>query len=507
MGVRMKSILSKCLVATAVLCCSVFCYAQAASTKNVILFIGDGMQLEHEVATSNYLYGEDFALVWHAFPYKNYVTTWNVDTYNTYARAEGKPEYDPGNFDPILGYDPRKGGEKPYPISKDTRSRFNYFFPNSHPSSPSLLRSGPSTDSAASASALATGKKTRKGRISWDAAGGAGGERLTITEMFREKNGASVGVMSTVPFSHATPAAFSSHNVNRNNFYTGHQGYSGLGIADEILTIMMPDVVIGGGHPAWGNPDWDTDEGHISRELYESAIDSETFCFVERSEGEDGARLLAEGAAEAMESGKKLFALFGGKIGNFEPPVPRNSPGAPQIDRATEENPLLNDVVVAALEILSRNEKGFFVLAEQGDIDWANHANNFSAMIGTVWDLNEAVRATVEFVDKPGDSVDWDNTLLIVTADHANSYMRMNPKKRLGPGELPEQICDEKSCRYPDGKVKYYTSGHTNELVGIYAKGAGLEIFEKYEGTWYPGTRLIDNTQIFAVIRDAAMGE
>jgi alkaline phosphatase len=52
--------------------------------------------------------------------------------------------------------------------------------------------------------------------------------------------------------------------------------------------------------------------------------------------------------------------------------------------------------------------------------------------------------------------------------------------------------------------VHYGTSGHTNELVRLYAIGSGIHLLEKYEGTWYPGTQILDNTQIFHVMVEAA---
>jgi alkaline phosphatase len=149
-------------------------------------------------------------------------------------------------------------------------------------------------------------------------------------------------------------------------------------------------------------------------------------------------------------------------------------------------------------------------MAEQGDIDWANHTNDYRRMIGTIWDLDNAVRTAIEFVDKPGDNIDWTNTLLIVTADHGNSLMRF--VKPLGRGELPMQIdaatspCYADYCGkflYPDNEVKYGSGGHTNELVRLYALGNGIHLFEKFEGTWYPGTQIIDNTQIFQVMVQA----
>jgi alkaline phosphatase len=52
--------------------------------------------------------------------------------------------------------------------------------------------------------------------------------------------------------------------------------------------------------------------------------------------------------------------------------------------------------------------------------------------------------------------------------------------------------------------VTYGTGSHTNELVRLYAFGAGTMKFLKYEGDWYPGTRILDNTQMFHVMMEAA---
>ena len=81
--------------------------------KHIILFVGDGMQLEHEIATSRYLFGKDDGLSFHHLTYKGYIATWDVTTYNKYA---GAPSYSPVGFNPLVGYDPAKGGKKPYPL-------------------------------------------------------------------------------------------------------------------------------------------------------------------------------------------------------------------------------------------------------------------------------------------------------------------------------------------------------------------------------------------------------
>jgi hypothetical protein len=60
------------------------------------------------------------------------------------------------------------------------------------------------------------------------------------------------------------------------------------------------------------------------------------------------------------------------------------------------------------------------------------------------------------------------------------------------------------SWSYPGGEVTYDTTGHTNELVTLYARGSNALLFEDHVGLRYPGTRIIDNTEVNAVLRSAA---
>jgi alkaline phosphatase len=461
--------------------------------KHIILFIGDGMHLEHEIAASRYLSGADNDLVFHRFPYKTPVSTWDVTTYNALA-SDGL--YDPGKIVPVTGYDPARGGEYPYPMNRILID-YSYFLDPLH-----------ATDSASAATAWATGFKTDEGNISWlpgDPVIGGNrkndGSLTTVAEILRESLGYSIGIVSTVPFSHATPAAQVSHNRSRKNYYA---------IADEIIRIIQPEVVIGGGHPEW-DPEYMASA--LLNDIRSGSIGA--YEFAERKAGKDGTELLFSKAASAIKNNRKLFGLFGGAGGNFEHPVPADIPGFPYIKKATSENPLLRDATVAALNLLSKDDDGFFLMVEQGDIDWANHANDYKWMIGTLWDLNEAVKAAIDFVDQPADEITWDNTLLIVTSDHSNSLMRLIPETKTEKGDLPGQTAKplDYPCPahaycgnylYPDGDVTYGTGHHTNELVMLYATGSNSNLFKKYEGKWYPCTSIIDNTHIFYVITEAA---
>jgi alkaline phosphatase len=508
------------LIAAALLCFSACGRGERRAAKHVILFIGDGMSVESEIAASRYLYGKDRALAWHSLPVEWYEATWDLTAYNLNAKAAGRPRYSAAEFDPSLGYDVRREGLRPYPEARSVGA--------------DRPVAAPATDSASAATALATGVKTDSGNIAWGAGDPPEAGLATIAEDFRAARGGGFGVVSTVPFDHATPAAFVSHNASRGHYYTGYKGYAGLGIADEIILDSKPDVVIGAGHPSFDNPSFNPKTGYISESLYRTLQASNDYVLAERKPGRDGGRTLDEAAGLALARGKKLFGLFGGPDGNFVHPVPENHPGAPLFSGESSEDPSLEDATLAALRVLAANPHGFFLMVEQGDIDWANHDNDFRRMITCVADLDAAVRAAVAFVDKPGDDIDWTNTVLIVTADHATGGMRLNPAMPLGPGALPRQIARpaasvELAPRpgqagngrrhsfvgppvpagaspffYPDGEVSYSTIGHTNELVTLAAKGRAARVFVDYLGLWYPGP-IIDNTQVNAVMR-AALG-
>jgi alkaline phosphatase len=465
--------------------------AAAQEVKHIILFIGDGMQMETEIATSRYLFGHDEKLSFHKLPYKGVGSTWDVTTYNKWATAYRKPKYSPAAITPIVGYDPIRGGLLPYPMQTDIEDA--YFIP-ADGSKPRA------TDSASAVTAWATGYKTDDGNLAWLPGDPPNGAVSTIAQILRQTKGFAIGVVSTVPFTHATPAGHVSHNTSRNNYHA---------IGDEILTQVKPEVVIGGGHPNWAWNEAAGDGVFMSNELYQQFRNGEfgsEYVFVERTEMEGGQALI-NAAVEAAAQGKKLFGLFGGPGGNFESPVPVDSPGSPKVLRYTSENPLLEHTVKAALTVLGEDPDGFFVMFEQGDIDWTAHANDFRGMVGTTWDLHRGVQAAVDLVDRPGDAMDWSNTLLLVTSDHGNSYLRL--KKTLDKGDLPLQLGSSEYGgsgvpRYPDGEVTYSTTNHTNELVRIYAKGPALGHLKEYEGVWYPCTKIIDNTQLFHIMLDWA---
>lgn len=121
------------------------------TAKHIILFVGDGMNIEHEIAASRYLYGKDFELSFHKLPYKGNVATWDVTTYNYWADPTrlNRPPYTPGAIEPIVGYDPLKGGKRPYPLGPELPGAQAYHMAKA-------------TDSASAATAWATGCCARR---------------------------------------------------------------------------------------------------------------------------------------------------------------------------------------------------------------------------------------------------------------------------------------------------------------------------------------------------------
>ena len=445
--------------------------------RHIILMIGDGMPLVSEVATSRYLHGTDYGLSFQALPHRSFVTTWDVDVYNARADEFGVDHYSAESFDPTVGYNPELGGKAPYPIVDDTDAIREYFSYGGwiYP------------DSASTATAMSTGIKTNSGAIAWLPGAGDQGAIETSAELLRRVYGMSIGLVTTVPFSHATPAGFFSHNPSRGNYTS---------IANEILNVVRPEVVIGGGYQ---------NSGYYDEMDLERAVASNDWIFSHWEEGVDSNDALLAASVRANQANKRLLGIYGGgDRADHIVPIPANAPGNPQVDDSMLDRPTLPNASIAALEVLSRDPDGFFLLIEQGHIDWANHAQDFNGMIGCVWELDQAVQAVTQFVDRPDDEVDWSNTTLIVTADHSNGYMRFG--RTMGKGELRREVTDTSSgtVSYPDGEVTYFSPGtHTSELVDVYAKGFAAAKIHDYEYV-YPGCKIMDDASIYRLTLDAA---
>jgi alkaline phosphatase len=165
--------------------------------------------------------------------------------------------------------------------------------------------------------------------------------------------------------------------------------------------------------------------------------------------------------------------------------------------------PNLATMAKAAINVLAQDPDGFFLMIEGGAVDWANHDNKLDRMLEEMTDFNLAAEAVVSWIETFSS---WSETLLIVTADHECGCL-------WGPGAGAATfpgIVNNGAGTLP-GAV-YYSGSHTNQLVPLYARGAGSDLFAAYvDGIdaaaalqWGFSGQYIDNTDIFSVMYAAA---
>lgn len=297
------------------------------------------------------------------------------------------------------------------------------------------------TDSAASATSMNSGIKTFNGSINV----APDGEHVEPLARRLQQQGFAVGAVTNVPISHATPASAYANNVTRDDYQDITRDLLGLqSIAHRTNTLSGLDVLIGGG---WGktNDDDRAKQGtnYVPGNRYIAAADLAAidrnnggkYLVVQRTTGHDGDEILIDAAHKAMENDERLFGFFGvaayGHLpyqtadGNFDP-----TRGDDEVDVYTpediEENPSLATMTTAAIEVLhSRGEKGFWLMVEAGDVDWANHNNNIDDSIGAVFSGEAAFDAITQWVEA---NQAWEDSVVILTADHGHYFELDRPE-------------------------------------------------------------------------------
>lgn len=289
--------------------------------KNVVLVIGDGMGAECVKGASLYAYGAEGKLSFESFPY--------------------------------------------------------------HGSMTSNAAGGAITDSAASATAMATGVKVNDGVLSVRVPGD-GQDLPTLLEGL-ETRGFRVGLVTNSYIEDATPAAFAAHEVSR-------------GEADKIARDYMqrtrPDVLMGGYMPNGLTPDLARASGY---EVVENRAQLQAF---------------------AGDKTGKLAGLFGMGHMPYE------------FDGDYKTLPKLSEMAVKALQVLGRSQKPFFLLVENENIDESGHANQIERNIAATIELSDTVQAILNWEGARND------TLIVVTADHETGGLAI--EKSRGKGVVPE---------------------------------------------------------------------
>ncbi len=308
------------------------------------------------------------------------------------------------------GYDASSGGDSPW----------------DDPLDPGYLIGKPSnghpvhcyTDSSSSATSMTAGIKTFNGGLNVDPSG----EPVSTIAHELQTRGWRVGAVSSVPISHATPAAAYAHNVSRDDYQDLTRDMLGLpSIAHPAQPLPGMDVVIGGGFGNSGNPKDDAESqgaNYVPGNLYLTDEDLQTidirhggrYATAVRTAGRDGSELLREAVAAAVVGDHRMLGFFGnGKYNGHLPfaTADRRYDPAQGVGKHTEkysqsdltENPALAEMTTAAIDVLARGDKPFWILVEAGDVDWANHDDNLDNSIGAVNSGDEAVKAITDWVE------------------------------------------------------------------------------------------------------------
>ncbi|MEO2014740.1 MAG: alkaline phosphatase [Fuerstiella sp.] len=341
------------------------------------------------------------------------------------------------------GYDPVSGGAAPWMIPNDA----SYLLGKPTEGQPNHAY----TDSASSATSMFAGIKTYNNAIGV----GPSGEQVPAVAHDLQQEGFAVGVVSSVPISHATPAAAYAHNVARKDYQDIARDMLGLpSVAHPDVALPGLDVVIGGGFGKTTDED-STDEQTAQGDNIEqgniylagsdlskvSVVNGGRYVTAVRTSGKPGKRILKRAARKAAEDGTRLLGFFG--IGEYSGHLPfqtangdystvRGYAENPEQYSEAElnENPNLAQMTEAALTVLSSRPKGFWLLVEAGDADWANHDNNIDNSIGAVNSGDAAVKVITDWVDA---NSNWQESILIVTADHGHLFHLTSPELLVTP--------------------------------------------------------------------------
>jgi alkaline phosphatase len=307
------------------------------------------------------------------------------------------------------------------------------------------------TDSAASASAWACGQKFDTGEISFH--GETEEAPQTILELAKLK-GKSTGLVATSTITHATPAAFGAHVKSRSCENE---------IARQYIFETKVDVILGGGKMRFNAANKDkcgTDGDFIS------AAQSKGYTVVYTKE-----EMLK------VQNTKKLLGLF-----NEGPLTPGHKRA--DDDAIKTREPTLAEMTGTALKILEKNDKGFFLLVEASQVDWANHANNLEYQIAEMLGLDQAVREVLDWVNAKSNRKF--ETLIIIVPDHETGGFAIN-------GPLGSTITE------PGQLVNagWTSKSHTAVDTMIWSQGP----YSQYLG------RAMDNTDIFHIMKAALLGK
>lgn len=280
------------------------------------------------------------------------------------------------------------------------------------------------TDSAAGATAFATGEKTYNNAI------GVNKDTLRVKTILQEasEKGLATGLIATSTIVHATPAAFIAHAASRESY-------------EDIAASMIEtpvDLLIGGGKRYFDQREYDT--RNLVKELRTKGYVVEDFNRYHLGQFR-------------MDASKRLVYFTADK----------HPAGI-----AAGRDYLALASRLGAYFLEKRSEKGFFLMIEGSQIDWACHQRDGRTAILETLDFDRSIGEILKYAQEK------QNTLVIVTADHETGGMAIMPGSKMNKPTLA-----------------FTTNNHTATVVPVFAFGPGAELF----------SGIFDNTDLYHKMR------
>ena len=476
--------------------------------KNVIVLINDGAGVGTWDATAYWQYGSRENMPYAQFDHYA-MTTYPLN-------ASKAPTY---NDTSLVNYEPEKAWDLT-PTGNIKLPFKGYEYLSITP-----------TDSAAAGTALASGVKTYNNAINFNNMGKA----VDFISSIAKTEGKSTGVVTSVPFSHATPAAFGAQNISRNNYHE---------IANQMLSEGKLDVIMGTGVPGY-NINGTVCDQLQAQESNTGCTDKTKYTYISPADWQklNSGNYVAGNAKQPwkiIRSVTDFDALAKGTL-QYDGPIfaapevaltlqqgrqaqfTGKDTSKPSGDAFIKNVPTLSTMAQGALQQLQKNKSGFFLMVEGGATDWSAHTSacssvwdygpctnepEYGRLIEETADFNNTVAAVIQWVEK---NSNWDETLVIVTTDHDNG-MPMGADAQ----KTPYQKVINKGLGVMPGISFRPTGDHSNALVPLWTKGAGSDLFKrrvhgidtnyaKYYN--YNDGKYVDNTEVFRVVKAAITGQ
>lgn len=332
-------------------------------------------------------------------------------------------------------------------------------------------------DSANTMTAMMSGVKSYNNAINVD---GRGTPVVAAAEV-AVAAGREAGVVTTADVTDATPAAGGgAHAINRS--------LRGA-IGQEMFGRQLLSVIGGAGNPDFFN------EGTRRDQPAHDFIDKATWEALKAAKRdgdrplwllvEDADRIRALGSGAEAPPATDLLALIGKgaqglqqyRCASGDKPTGKHgceirpSLALPFETPLLTSQPMLTDLTGAALRLLNRGDGGFFLVIEESNTDRAAHANNLGRVIEARIAFEDSVRQVIAWIDSPASKASWDDTLLIVTADH--DHLLFGPDADRKPFQPVQRA--KKKGDLP--RHQWFSFSHSNQLVPLYATGQGADAF------------------------------